>query len=456
MISPRHDEYLDMAERLEATYRDAGHAPRETCVDTLGAGLWLGTYVERYQAGGHEPAVRSVLNQIADIEGRPRPYPAPPVPTIGRLRVDRGRLFDVVGQRWIGWHGISEFALIYLAHAGREGEAIRRLDRAAGAGRNGVRVLGMARHLFDLRPSMPGYWASVERVVQLARDRGLYVELCWFADAQDVMPERADRHRFAQAVAAFCHAHPTVIGQVANEPFKNGWASATDPALFAVANILREGAPETLWSLGDPVDVVDDPTTGQPLRGALEELAERSDILVLHGERKRRDDRFAGWVDHLKGFDEVYENPRQRARWHDEPMGAASAYQDGRRDHRPTAHLAASLTCAVLGMGFTYHYISEQDDAVPGLSLCAAAALVPQAPDFRFRNAGTGGACVTSFAGYDKVRTCDNGREAWAVAYGQNRESEIRTAEGWRVADVALDVRDADGRVTLYRLTREG
>lgn len=87
MIAPRNDEYLLMAEALENTYRDAGHGRRDTHVDTLGYGLWMGRYVERRQAMGHEPAVRSVLNEIALIEGRPVPFPAPGG-RVGRVRLE--------------------------------------------------------------------------------------------------------------------------------------------------------------------------------------------------------------------------------------------------------------------------------------------------------------------------------------------------------------------------------
>ena len=201
------------------------------------------------------------------------------------------------------------------------------------------------------------------------------------------------------------------------------------------------------WSIGDPTD--DAATVAQEFAV----LVPRSRVLVLHGSRASSG-QWARWVDHLKGFDEI--DAGSCARIHDEPMGAASTFQDGRRDNRSLAHLAASFVCAVMGVGFTYHYISEADDATPGLDLCAAARLIPQSPDFTFRNAGTGGACVVRFEGYDKVRTCDNGREAWAVGYGRAGDA-VWWGESWMpqiVGDWEQTLDGQPGRVTLWQATR--
>lgn len=125
----------------------------------------------------------------------------PPVPQLGRLSVRDARLFD--GQKYVGWRGVSEFDAIHLARTGQQAELVRRLDRAVSNGCNGIRVLMMARNLFDLKPSHPGYWGALEAVLVLTAERGLYVELCLFADAQYVMPNHQDRLDFARQVVAF-------------------------------------------------------------------------------------------------------------------------------------------------------------------------------------------------------------------------------------------------------------
>jgi hypothetical protein len=342
---------------------------------------------------------------------------------------------------------LSEFDLVHLARTGQLGELKRRLDRAQATGRNIVRVLGMASIMFDLRPDQPGYWEAWDVVMQAAAERGIYVEAVAFADAQIVMPSHADRAVF---LGAFCTrlAHDNRLLSLANEAFKNGWSEADDPELLALADSVQTtGRP---FIISDPVDSVDS-ADGQPLRGKLDHLADHSPILALHGERKSQDQRWAGWVDHLKGFEEVA-GDLGRVLYHQEPMGAASVYQDGRRDNRPLAHLAASLVAAVMQMGYCYHYISGSDDATPGLDLSAAAALIPHGPTWNPRNAGTAGAAVLYFEGYDKIRTCDNGIEVWAVGYGR-RKGIVNWDRTWNPS-VYDEWADDTGVVTLWRATR--
>lgn len=439
--------------RIEAHPHYANRPTRETKVDPLGYGAWVPDYARNRESGlDHEPAIRATENAICTVAGLPLMWPPEPTPLLSRLAVKDGRLHD--GTAYLGWRGVSEFDAIHRVRHAMTKDIERRFDRAAANGCNGVRVFGMARNLFDLHPAMLSYWDALEVVVLFANARGLYVEFCLFADAQMVMPRHVDRVQFTLDMAKFCKGRPGVIAQLANEPRKNGWAEADDPALFDLAHVFKSVAPDVLLSIGDPADYVKKGEEPEPLQGRLARLAKASDILVLHGERKSQDSRYAGWVDHLKGFHGVYSNPLRRYRIHDEPMGAAGVSIDSKRDHRPGAHRAAALVCAVMGIGFTYHYISAQDDATPGMDGQKFAAMIPQTPDFHFRNAGTTGSCVDAFKGWDKVRTCDNGREGWAVAYGppeQASERRITWASGWR-HDYTVAV---DPDVHLYRAVKE-
>ena len=399
------------------------------------------------------PALSDVMHGVYGIlvESKPVPgQPEPPGPSPLEPLTARGRHL-YAGDRPFQIRALSEFDLVHLARIGNVDEVARRMDRAKAANRNVLRVLLMAKNLFDLSPAMPGYIEAQRAVETMAHERGLRVEWVIFADATQVMPSHAERERFLdQILSVLLPVDPV---NLVNESRKNWDAKPTDPALLnMVAHVRREGF---TCSLSDPSDVVDDPITGEPLRSSLVTLAQHGPILVLHAERKARDQRWAGWVDHLKGFNEVAFD-LDRVLYHQEPMGAASVYQDGRRDNRPLAHLAASLVCAVMQMGYCYHYISAQSDARPGLDLCAAAALVPCGPEWTPRNAGTGGACVTKFNGYDKIRSCDNGREAWAVGYGY-RGGTVEWAGGWTpqsVGDWEQTVDGQTGRVTLWKATR--
>lgn len=354
----------------------------------------------------------------------------------GPIRVAQGRFRNDDG--FLGIHAISEFSAVWLVLNGREDELRRRLSRAASARRNVARVFMMASNLFSLSPFMPGYWTAVERAVMIAAEYGIYLELCLFADAQMVMPDAADRERQVQLFATYCAKRSSVIPQLCNEPNQNGFSDATDPALLTLADRFAQVYGSRDFSIGDPPDDVEE-ATGEPLGGRLETLAQHSTMLVLHDSRKEDPARFARWVDHLKGMHDFRSRSSLRnvAFWHDEPMGMAGVRdvplgnnRTYRREDRADALIAAACVAAVTQSGFTTHYISEQNDVIPGLEESAIAADIPQTPEWQFFNAGTGGSPVTAFTGFEKVRPSTNGREAWAIAYGQQKGS-ISWASGY-------------------------
>lgn len=373
----------------------------------------------------------------------------------GRIRVESGRFRDDLG--FLGLRFLSEFDAVHRIRTSDEADIVRRLDRAAAAKRNGVRVLMMARNLFDLQPSQPGYWSAADRAVTFAWERGLYSELCLFADAQHVMPAHADRIALTRDFAAFCREHETVLlPQLVNEPTFNGFESAVDPRLLSLADLFKAEVGHLDFSIGDPMDEVTDESTGEPLGAALRTLAAHSNVLVLHGDRKEDSAIYARWVNHLKGFEDFRSHVRQGvALLHDEPMGMAGARDvplpNGhtyRREDRADALVAAACVSAILQIGFTTHYISAQDDRVPGLMESAVAALIPQRPDMRYVNAGLPGSPIVRFNGWDKVRTCTDGVEGWAVAYGV-RKGALMWGDGWRV-----ELAHGSEHVELWRAVR--
>jgi hypothetical protein len=348
----------------------------------------------------------------------------------GFVRVSQGRFQNDAG--WLGIRCLTEFSGPFCCISGNEDDLQRRLDRAVGAGRNAVRYLLMAENLFQFRPSMLGYWEAIDRATALAHDRSLYVEPCLFADAQIVLPSHEDRKALTRDYGQWCKARPEAIPQLSNEPFKNGWTGATDPQLLELADIFASAYGADAFSVGDPQDIVTD-EAGNPLRGDLQLLSHSSDILVLHGARDHDPSRYARWVDHLKGFTDFRNDAQIRAcgLWHDEPMGMASTFQPGRRDNRAEALVAAACCSAIFQIAYTTHYISSQDDVIPGLQESAIAALIPHGPDWQFINAAIGGSPVTGYDGFEKVRPATNGNEAWACAFGLSKGT-IHWAEGYR------------------------
>jgi hypothetical protein len=88
----------------------------------------------------------------------------------------------------------------------------------------------------------------------------------------------------------------------------------------------------------------------------------------------------------------------------------------------------------VLGLGYVYHYIATQSDAVPGLAEAAIAARIPAAPEFRYTNANLGGSWVGPVGAWSKIRPAHDGAQAWAVGIGFS-PGPLNVQGGWRVAE---------------------
>ena len=275
----------------------------------------------------------------------------------GRIRVESQRFINDAG--WWSWRGVSDFDAVWHVLNGQESAVVHRFDAYGRGGRTIVRVLGMlswAHRAFS--PRSDGYWDALERVRQLANDRGLYVNLCFFADAQIIVPGEGEREQWLDQFSWFVSEHPGVIAQIANEPFKNGWHSATDPALLALADRLAMNLGHRDFSIGDPVDG-DDVDASEETTAKLVTLSENSRILVLHPSRKEGgDNRYRRWVDHLEGITDVMNRMHGATFVHDEPMGASTHPQPGRRDSDPDAHIAAQMValCCEVGLHLSLDY----------------------------------------------------------------------------------------------------
>jgi hypothetical protein len=280
-------------------------------------------------------------------------------------------------------------------------------------------------------------------VVEAAR-RGLYVENAFGCDWQRIVPDPRERTRWVQTFATFCNSHPTIWAQMANEPMKNGWDEADDPALLDLAREFKRIAPQTIMSVGDPRD-----TTNYHLKQIT--IAEIADYLVLHSSRAEDDSRYRRWVEHLKGFKDSQVHYPSKALLHDEPMGGASTRQPGRRDNSIGAHVAGAVTGAMIG-GYTYLHRPEEDDACPGLLESAFAADIPGSPDYRFINATLQGSPVKSFNGFDKIRTMSNESNGWACAVGK-QAGTVEWAAGWTPTDV-YRLTDEAGTVQVWTAAR--
>lgn len=389
--------------------------------------------------------------------------PLPPIH--GRVRVVSGRFVTDDGP-W-GWHGLSEFDLVHRVRTGDVADVTRRLDRAATNRRSVVRVFAMARNLFDLSPSQAGYDAALERVLSLAAERGIRVELVVFPDAQLVMSAEGDRRAFLERLARRYQADPRIIWQIANEPQFNGWSGATDAKLLSLAELLKSVLGHADFIVGDPADGDDVDASAETAEQA-KTLARYSNIAALHSSRKGGaapdGERLRRWVDHLEGYYDVIAEARKAngnlACVHDEPMGAASVRQvplpTGKtyeREPNPVVHLAAAATAAMIGCGYTYHYISTQNDGVPGLDLIAQTVTRwPVDASWSYRNDTWSGSATHGFTWRGgKVRTWTNGPHAAVLAYGQTR-GEITWTGGTHTRVLSVD--NGEAHLDLWDVSR--
>ena len=354
----------------------------------------------------------------------------------GRLRVDSRRLRNDDG--WFSFRGVSDLAAIGYVLSGRENEVWRRLDAYARAKRTAVRVLGMlgappwqsAGLAFS--PKTAGYTEARQQVVDQATARGLYVKLDLFADAQIVVPDANERRAWTLEFADFCRANAGVLPGLSNEPYKNGWDKATDPALLSLAETFAQAVGHRDFSIGDAAE-------GADLTAELIELSQHANIVETHPDRAwGGDDRWRRWLDHLEGITEVLDRTRQGTAYLvSEPIGAALKAEPGRRDDDPDALAAGPFVSACCGYaGYVYHKIdSEIDvDLLPGFYDADALARIPCSPDWRYLNdswpdAPTDG--ITWKGKTGKVRNLVSGGAAWTVAYGEADFDSVRWRPGW-------------------------
>ena len=227
------------------------------------------------------------------------------------------------------WHGITAFRLVEMLARGRTDDVAAYLDWAAAQELTVVRVLTMAKHLFQLSPE-DGVGALPE-LLTMAAAKGLYVEVVALADTAD-MPVGIDAH--VTAVGAIAARHPNALVEIANEPVH----PTQDPRLHAPAEVARLAR-----LVPEPVPVA--------LGAAEGDRFADGDYATFHFSRERE------W-EHVLA---LAKGAALLARWkkpliNDEPIGAAAEYSEGRRDNMPERFAAAAALTQLAGMGATFHY----------------------------------------------------------------------------------------------------
>jgi hypothetical protein len=146
----------------------------------------------------------------------PGAQPARPLMPGGRLRVHDRQIVYPDGTIF-RWRGVTAFALLEQIAHGREADAAAYMRWARDTGFNLVRVLAMADNLFRLAPDEGRQ--HLPRLLTLAAEHGLYVEIVALADTANYRMTRTGLRAQVTAIGAIAAAHENSVVQVANEHY---------------------------------------------------------------------------------------------------------------------------------------------------------------------------------------------------------------------------------------------
>jgi hypothetical protein len=229
------------------------------------------------------------------------------------------------------WRGITSFRLLeFIAH-GREPEADAYLSWAASKKLTIVRVLGMADGLFRLSPA--DGLKAMPRLLEMARARGLYVEIVALADTATI---RVDFAAHVTAVGEICGRYSNALLEIANEPVHATQARALhDPAFVkSLAKSVPAGIPVSLGSVENG-DGFGDGT-----------------YVTWHAPRVAG----ADWPRQIAEQGRALVRKFKKPVISDEPMGAADVSARGRRDNNPDHFRQSAQASRRAGLGATFHY----------------------------------------------------------------------------------------------------
>lgn len=335
--------------------------------------------------------------------------------------------------RPFSWRGITAFRLLEMEAAGRTREVDAYLRWAASRRLTVVRVLAMAKHLFELPPDKGA--GALDAFLARASRHGLFVEVVALADTASYQVDLAAHVR---RVGEVCARHPNALLEIANEPYHpTQRAEVHDPKYLE--RLRAEVPPAVPVALG----AGDNPGI---LAGA--------DYITIHFPRSIAHERW-GWVASLRdGARFLREAGKPIV--DDEPLGAGARFEPGRRDADPEKFRAAALAGRLTGLSSTFHYEGGLQARVPqGNELhCLDAwqqawTLIPGEALIQPFEAGPASP-VRSIAGTHAAAFLGSrGTAAWVLIAGADASAAVDVAPGWTVVS-----RRAWPRSRLYTLAR--
>jgi hypothetical protein len=335
-----------------------------------------------------------------------------------------GRRFVLPDGRPFQWRGVTAFRLLERLASGHEAEADRYLEWAAGEGLTVVRVLAMARDLFELPPARGR--AHLDRLLDLAAARGLHVEVVALADTA---ADPTSLETQVAAVGVVCARHGNAFLELANEPdHPTERPALADPAtLVALRRLVPAGVPVAVGA-----------TSSLPALAA-------GDYVTLHAPRGAEDPWSSVWsvVDaslHVSSLGKPVVS--------DEPIGAAEWAVPGQRDNDPARFRAMALTDRFLGVGATFHYEGGLNALVPEgrEAACFRAwlnAWTALSGDFelRARFVGSPGAdspVALDTGGRGRALEVREDGVTWILLVGAAGAPKAAWRDGWRAAGIRV------------------
>jgi hypothetical protein len=345
--------------------------------------------------------------------------PASPQQT--HLRINGTSFLNADGSPF-EWRGITALRLLDHLADGRTADVEAFLNWARSQKLTVVRTLAMGGGWMNLKPAEGR--TALPRLLSLARDRGLHVEVVALAGTLD-MPVNLEEQ--LATIGQVAGEFPNALVELANEPSHPTQVPAVGRA-DVLARLARRVPADVPVSFGS--------VEANPAYG-------RGDYVTWHAPRTTGPD---GWrhVLALAAGAELLARANKPV-VSDEPIGAAAQLVAGRRDNAPPRFRAAGLITRLVGMGATFHYEGGLEATVPaGVELeCFNAwneawSLLPHGVETTgtFAAAGGPGAVVT---GFDQARSRavferHTAVDGWVVAVGE-AEPVLTLAQGWEDAE---------------------
>ena len=337
------------------------------------------------------------------------------------MRVQGTRFVNPDGSTF-HWRGITAFRLVDFVADGEEQRAARFLKWARGERLTVVRVFAMLHGFFDL-PAARGR-AALPRLLEIAASEGLQVEVVGLTGTAE--PGAVSPRQQIRELGRIAGRHDNALLELANEPHHPTQSPDVHRPEFLeqLASLVPQRVPVSLGSIeGDRGFARGTYVTWHVPRGSGEGNWEPV-LAIAEGA----------------GLSRQFGKPVIS----DEPIGAGSVSEPGRRDDDPDRFRAAVLLARLAGLGVTFHYEGGLQARIPeGRELeCFNAwneawGWLPDDVERRgvFRKAGDDGAVVRGFDPATALAVFErqDGARAWVLVVRPSGDVKLQWSDGWSV-----------------------